>query len=146
MFFYPSSFHPADLYLTESHEGYPDDSPVNSYRQPSQPSSPMPAGLSLETELQQTTPNTQQQEQPLSPQDGSEEGTLPLDSEGMWLGYQDTEGTSLTDEMMDEMLLTTPMRAEVEMLQREKELWRDEQEKLQQTMRDVRADRDSVER
>ncbi len=145
-----SSPSPADLYLTESpepHEVYPDESPVNSYQSPSQ-SSPAPTrGQSLATELQQTSPNTHRQEQLLSSQDrDDEEGTIPIDKEGVWSGYQDTEGTSLSDEMMESTIITTPMRAEVEMLQREKELWREEQETLQETMREVRAGRDSVER
>lgn len=119
---------------------------MNSYRSPSQPSPP-PNGQSLATELQQTSPNTHQKQEPppTLPEEDNEEGSSPSDNEEAWVGYQDTEGTSLTDEMM-ESILNTPMRAEVEMLQREKEMWREEQEKLQQTMSEVRADRDSVER
>ncbi len=63
----------------------------------------------------------------------------------MWSNYQDTEGTSLTDEMM-ETILSTPMRAEVEMLQREKVMWGEEREKMEQSIRDIRAERECVER
>lgn len=62
----------------------------------------------------------------------------------MWFGYQDTEGTSLLEELMDP-LLSAPMRAEVEMLQKEKEMWEEEREKLEQATRDVRTEKENVE-
>ena len=62
----------------------------------------------------------------------------------MWFGYQDTEGTSLLEEMMDP-LLSAPMRAEVEMLQKEKEMWEEERGKLEQATRDVRTEKENIE-
>jgi len=50
----------------------------------------------------------------------------------------------MTDEMMD--LWNTPMRAEVEMLQQEKHLWTEEREKLEETIRNTRAEREHLER
>lgn len=47
---------------------------------------------------------------------------------------------------MMETILSTPMRAEVEMLQREKVMWGEEREKMEQAIKDVRAERESVER
>lgn len=129
---------------SEPQESFPDDTTIKSYHQPSYP--PHKTSVqSLEDELAQTSPDLKREE-PLSPQNGDGlEESIHSDEERAWSNYQDTEGTSLTDEMM-ETILSTPMRAEVEMLQREKVMWGEEREKMEQAIKDVRAERESVER
>lgn len=99
--------------------------------------------ISLQEELQQ-----QENTGPTPPDqngDSLEQSIENGDSEGIWFGRQDMEGTSLLDEMMDPFL-TAPMRAEVEMLQKEKEMWEEDREKLKQAANDVRRDKESIER